>query len=507
MAYISRPFQNNKNKKKSNNFLLGEKGVVSGINDVQTNQELPDSAQKQRRPTRSGVFTNLDKYINANREQSTKLAGNVSKKLGEKATSVRKNLENAQSEYRENVKRGGTDRNAGFVDSMVQRAGRSEITNDEQEKFSKMRDKEYQGPSSLQDRDDYSKLHRSFKKTEDQANSGSSAAGRFALLSEMYKKPSYTKGQKDLDSLLVGGTEKGRRKLDEMQGSYGNIASEFKNAEELSRKTAQTRKMETQQAKDDVQKALFGETGALDNLNESINAQVGRLKKEREESLAQLREQLKRGEVSRDLLNKSGQLSSDGVVDDDADIAGKNIYNLNLDDYIVDNPYEISRDTAMTKDEAARLQALALLAGRQESSYLTDSNLAGTASQANLIGFDQEKFDTDLAKVSSDYKSAHDSISSQLQQSQAQANSARQRYNEVTAEIARQQAAKKKSKKWHRKLRGKKTKNVDQNLYGMQSEAYAQLQAHEAQARQLQQQQNSLNEHYKYNRILNLIGE
>lgn len=206
-------------------------------------------------PSQSGAYTNLQSYLDVNKEQSAALGADVGNKVKQAGTDARNQMQNASDSFKKQV----DDASLANRDTAVQEAkdlvntGYNQVyggnyTDDQLNRFKDIGTASYQGPSSYttakaydndgnESGDLYSTTQQKINKANQYSDATTSDAGRLTLLQEMYAKPTYSRGQQSLDNLFLGTSAEGRQALDEArvanQGLDERFASDLNTASNL----------------------------------------------------------------------------------------------------------------------------------------------------------------------------------------------------------------------------------------------------------------------------------
>lgn len=180
--------------------------------------------QSQSKPTQSGSWTNLLSYVNANE-------GNDAQ-MGEK---IKGGLENRAQNAQSMGQTYGNKANQQVSENVIQDSGINEevksnakgVYNDAEKKsqFDKQWDAYYKGPQQANEVEGYEDAQKEYKAVEDRAKTAETYDGRYALLEDEYARPNYTRGEKTLDSFILGAGQQGQQVLGDIKQNYGNYTS------------------------------------------------------------------------------------------------------------------------------------------------------------------------------------------------------------------------------------------------------------------------------------------
>jgi len=212
--------------------------------------------------TQSGQFTNLQQYLgaNANQQFGSQVAGKVQ---GDVDTANQKQQQ-AGNEFR-------TQAQAGTVDYDEQLANRaktnaSEIYNDENQRnnFTKMRDARYAGPNQLTDvADAYTGAQGANQNAQKAAQATTSEEGQKALLGQYYGRPTYSRGETNLDQFLVQNDQSARPKFQQTREQAGQLEGNFQTLQQQLAAEGQQAAQKTEATKQRVAQEFLGDQGAI----------------------------------------------------------------------------------------------------------------------------------------------------------------------------------------------------------------------------------------------------
>lgn len=224
-------------------------------------------------PTSSGRFTNIQKYLQASQGPRESTAGRLAGKVaGEKESVVSGIREQAaetakrQQEARQQYA-GGLQNFQPFIQQTVGQAQQlgagAKMTPEQVEQFRKLATAQFGGPQELVGGQALQARAETAKQT---AGLTATAPGQQALLQQYFGRPTYTTGQRSLDTLLLQAPE-ARRQLAAARASLTPVTEQVKQAQETAAATgrglvgeAQTVQKQAQQA---VGEALTGQEQAL----------------------------------------------------------------------------------------------------------------------------------------------------------------------------------------------------------------------------------------------------
>jgi len=363
-----------------------ENGVIAG-----------SSEPAAKKSTGSGSWTNLESYMEANKPQAfgQKVAGLVDSDID----SARNQQAASATGFKKQVDDNTTNFDNEFVTGTVANAGSTALSDADKLKFKKQKDAEFKGPGQLADTDAYTDAYKKTQKASDVVKSSKTEPGRFALLDNYFARPTYGRGEKALDNLLVQNDEGSREAFGAVQEKGKNLNPEFdtylKSLGDYSAAgkatTAGTRASTRASLGIDEAGNLTNESGAIKSLNEAVDSKVTARGQKRDKDVSDINTAL----TSRDLRGLSPEmLASLGIDGVDG------LYGVNANSYLTGNT-NINRNTVASPAEQARAAALSELAGL-ENSFLPDASLAGTADDEQTYAFDGAGFKTAISGAKGD---------------------------------------------------------------------------------------------------------
>lgn len=222
--------QDEEDKNKEQGQELGGSAIVSGAPSQAPNQGA------QRAQQGSGRFTNLQKYINANK--NTDYASKIGENLNKQEEDLSSSISGAKQEVENKVNPEITRLNNS--NSLIQGVGSNptDIANDENKlaEFNKLKQGNYIKDIGV----NVDAQRQQAQSLQENANLANSETGRYQLLRNAFNNPSYSKGANKLDQLLLQGQSGQLSKLqkdaqqksqvaNENVGNLSNLISDYQN--------------------------------------------------------------------------------------------------------------------------------------------------------------------------------------------------------------------------------------------------------------------------------------
>lgn len=176
----------------------GQGVVQSTGTGLQTGQ-----SPQERAPTRSGTFTNFQRYIEKLAPQSLESARSLASQVGQEQTSkVQTALTGAQRQFEEAARAGTISSDRGMTERAIANPY-DFLLSEEAPQFQSLRQSQYGGPMSLEETGGQQSVEQQIKTAQDQLNKLLTTQGRSELLGS---RSGMTPGQRALDVYLLGST-------------------------------------------------------------------------------------------------------------------------------------------------------------------------------------------------------------------------------------------------------------------------------------------------------------
>lgn len=322
-------------------------------------------------------FVGISKYLDANKNQSDKLAGQVAGNIDQKAAGVDSALDSAQNSFNQSAdsqKVTGDDDLFGQVKSNAQ-----SVVGDPNKvsQFTKLRDANYTGPQNLQTSNggqDWAGIQSALQTAQNAKAASGTEAGRMGLIKEISNNPRQSQGGLVFDNLLLQSNPNAAGRLSQAGQSLNSFGDKLTAANQADAERAAAIKNQNlavgQQARNALTEGYTGLQSDLAGRESTADAQqVGQIKA--------LRQAIQNGTLTEDqykLLNMQ---------------AGDKTYGTDLSRF-VNYKDDIDKYSVANQDDLARQSALKQLAG---DNSLGDDIL----SSANPLGQKGPGFTTDLA--------------------------------------------------------------------------------------------------------------
>ncbi len=361
-----------------------------GLRINQNNPNQPGMGRVSSKPTSSGRFVNLQKYLKAGQGGGVQRLGqNVQETVGQTGQQAQKAQQESSNQFAQAVQQSkqGISREQG--QQVAQRITQQphQMSEEQMTEAQKLYNARYGGPKSLQETEYYQPAAQASQKAAETGQLAQSEGGRYQLLRQQFAQPTYTGGQTALDTALLGSD------LDVSRGvtGAGQQAVQSGQALEGVLGAAQTQAGQAAQELEDVRSQIQSTVGSESGRTEGeVQDVLSRLQAERQTLLPRLQEMISRGELSADVLSKTNL----------GDIIDQELYGTDIGG--LTGP-ELTKQTVASKEQAARLGALSKIAGR-ESGY--DPTLAGSIDPNKQFQFDVNRIKEQAAQRKGQYEQA-----------------------------------------------------------------------------------------------------
>ena len=335
----------------------------------------PPGAPQTGKPKSSGQFTNIQGYLNANKEQATAMGSNI-------AGNVEQNAQQAQT----NIGKFANEKQAAPVVNPNQYLSNPAAAN--KTEYQALRNTGgYTGPNDVTQTQNYQAASTSAAKANDLVKASGTEEGRMNLLQETYKRPSYSRGMQKLDQALLQNDAASKQRFADINQKYSNIATMFDNtANEVGNSINQAK----QAAASNKQAILAAETQARKDLIDPIQ-------KRAEEANVK-----NAGLIDRITADASDEILNDESLSNLGLAEGQDLFDLNLGSYITPDKSAVGINNAANAEERSRYSALAALLDDPTMNQIT-----ADGKSINPVTFDKGRFEKDVTSKKAEFDNAY----------------------------------------------------------------------------------------------------
>jgi hypothetical protein len=235
-----------------------------------------------QQPTRSGSFTNLRAYIDANRGQGEQMAQQVSTGIKKQQQEAQTGLQGSQQAFQQKVGQAGNVYGQAEQNLIGQVANAPEQV--DVNRFTQLRTGQYTGPQNLSDIQEFAPAQQQASNLAQYGQALGSASGRQAILQETFERPTYSRGQQALDQLLVETSPEAKQNLIGLRSQLQQFPTVFEQAKASAYQLAADKAAQTEAAKQAAWQAL----GINQNTGEISGGALGKTKEELDAIMASL---------------------------------------------------------------------------------------------------------------------------------------------------------------------------------------------------------------------------
>lgn len=388
----------------------------------------------------SGSFVGIQQYIKANQPQSSKLAETVGGYVQGQGQQAQQSLKDAQDKYNAQVQANTVNLNQDLLNQAKDKA--ETVASDEAKKaeFQRMRDANYQGPTSLQATDLYNPVAQAISKAQQSAALTQDEAGQKQLLGQIKGEQGrkINKGALAFDTALLQADPNAKGILEQSRQAISPLQAQLEAAQAQSLTDAQKAAQATQASKDAVAQAFTGDKSVQKTLEQSLLDKATSAQNQSKQQAEATINALKQGaQLTDDQLKLLGVSRADwNAMVGDRDYYKSKWGKTNLDNLagygqVVNPAVGITAQNIASAEDYARYQALNDLMG-VKNQFLSDPSQAG---KANL-----DALDFNASGLRGDIDSSI-SLSKQADaQAQAEREAAARRQAEADARAAEERA-------------------------------------------------------------------
>jgi hypothetical protein len=171
-------------------------------------------------------FVNVDRYTKANAGQN--FGGQVKSTLDTQGQGVQSSLSGLDSGFRQAVDQGSTARNAGVLKNISSGNAAQVVGNKDQlQSYQDMRNASYNGPREFSQQEGYTDFLKKYNQTQQNLQNTSSDEGRYALLNDLYNRPTYNRGERRLDQAILQTDPNARAGFADLRDKYSGLQGQL----------------------------------------------------------------------------------------------------------------------------------------------------------------------------------------------------------------------------------------------------------------------------------------
>lgn len=361
-------------EKKKQDELQNTYNVSGSSSNTFTNQN-----DVSKPVSKSGSWTNLNSYLDANKDNATSMSDKVTSNIenkGNEATSSLNKIPNIDKVSTVDYDKLNND----YYNNV--NAKKEDYTNLKQTGG-------YNGPTDIYNVNGYQDAANKTQKANQTLDMSKTEDGRKTLLKSSYERPNYSLGMQNLDNLLVQNDPTSRSKFQNVQSKYSNLLGLLDDKTNTLNSSIDFNKKSSLENKKTV---IAGEEKAKQALLNPINQRVEQMKKD-----VPLLQSRINTDANDNILNDE-TLAQLGLSE------GQSLYDLALNNYVTPQQASgINAGSISTKDEKAKYKSLMDLIDGVDT-------LDTGADQFNAINFNKDQFNKDVASKQTEYQTKKDAL-------------------------------------------------------------------------------------------------
>lgn len=222
------PYFNDPNMEEDQGQGQGQQPIVSGASGVVTGAGQQQgvngaAAGADGKGTRSGSWSNLVSYLDANKGRDAQLGQDV---VNRTVGADDKSAQEAQQTFQQSANRAiqsGANRDQSLAQN-ISSGNMSSLKNIDKKAYTPV----YNGPASADQINEYAAAQQATQKVQNTAKLlDQGSEGRGQLLEKAFGRPTYTQGERNLDSFILGGGQGGAKALDDAKSQYANYGQRW----------------------------------------------------------------------------------------------------------------------------------------------------------------------------------------------------------------------------------------------------------------------------------------
>lgn len=370
----------------------GDSGVISGTGGSSSTKAPTSPNAPGGMP---GNFVGIQQYLDANKPQSEKLAGQVGSYVTDLGDTARKTTSEQKGLFDKAVSDNTVNFNQDLYNQAQNNAEQVDSDAAKKAEFQKMYGAQYKGPESFTGSTYDIASSNANKAAIDAANQTKNEEGQRQLVSGLQKKTAgYTgTGAQAFDSALLQAAPSARGILSDASSKQSDLKANLDAIKAEEDKNASTASSDTNTTGQRFQ-STFGNQNIQKQIEDALTKRAGTQNQASKDSTKAIIQKLQNGEALTDAEIAQSGLGGNASVSPYSSIQDYKNYVPDLSQYFSTVEPNITGQQVANPEEYARYAALNDLTG-QNANYLTNPALAGTAPANAPASFDLGKFMTD----------------------------------------------------------------------------------------------------------------
>lgn len=357
----------------------------TNISGTSNTFDIPGANQSSTAPKaekKSGSWTNLNKYLDTNKEQAASMADKVTSDIDSTANQAQTKIDQFKVDAPKAIESISSQQ---IKDTYFNAPDVSK-----KEDYSTLKATGgYSGPSDVYGVDGFADTENLVNKADTKLKQSQTEGGRQELLKDAYKRPTYSHGQSTLDNLLVQNDAGSKAKFENTQSKWAGLTNMLDGARGDISNTIQSNVSKAQ-----ANKNLFPQAE-----EEYVNSFLNPIQKRADQhnSTIPTRIQNVTSDISDDVLSEA-TMRELGLNE------GQNLYNTVLANYLKTDATQANANNVATADERAKYLALMNLISKDA----TDITAEGKATTP--ISFDKDRFMSDVSAKQVSYENEYNNV-------------------------------------------------------------------------------------------------
>lgn len=328
--------------------------------------QSPPGASASNAPKSSGRYSNIQTYLNANKEQAADMGSKITSKVETNAVKASEDVGKLAAEkptitqldpnrYLSNPT-ANTDEDIAEYQALKNTGG-------------------YTGPEDISKTSNYSNAQNSVNKADSLVKATATEDGRMGLLKDEYTRPNYQRGAQILDQTLLQNDTGSKDKFAELNQKYSGISSLFDNTVKEVGDSINQGKTQALKNKQDLQSA---EKSTLDNLYNPIQERAAQFNSTNQDFVNRINSDIADKYLSQETLDTLGVKEF------------TNLFDLNLQNYATFDTTQAQANNLATPEERQKFASLMKLLNGDDQRITLDGK------EIKPVQFNNEKFKSDV---------------------------------------------------------------------------------------------------------------
>jgi len=334
-----------------------------GAQQQQAQQQAAAPRRRRDQPRGSGLFTDIRKYVEANRPQAARIREAVTQDVEQRSGTIAQDVAARQERLQQDLERRAQEARS-LVEQQVAQAGQQGFDPQNLATFEDIREGQFNVAANVTP-ENFTREQARANELQRLAGLARTGEGREELLRRVFQDgDQYTRGQQQLDALILQGSpDEGARLTQEV----GQTAQQFGDLVTQARRQSLENLANKVQGQADLQEFA---TGAVTGAEEELRQVLAQRETEREQQAQAFAQRIAAGREGQDLALTFADLQELGLEE------GQRLYGIDPTEFLAARDFTTA--SLATEEERARAEALAQLAGVETQRILDDPSTFGS---------------------------------------------------------------------------------------------------------------------------------